>query len=646
MAAVLGTLFLHACAVASNSERPVPAKAPYKNPAVSIENRVEDLLSRMSLEEKIGQMTQIERGSLKIGDISHYKLGSVLSGGGGAPIQNTLSAWLQMLAQYQEEARNTPLQIPLLYGIDAVHGHNNLKDATIFPHNIGLGAAHDPDLVRRIGAATAAEMAATGIYWNFAPCIAVGRDPRWGRFYESYGQDSALVASLGSAYIQGFQDGLQEGFQTGGQAMKIKPIATAKHFIGDGGTRWGTSRTDNYKIDQGDTAADEQYLKDVLFPPYQKAVASNVRTVMVSFSSIKGVKMHAHKELITGVLKTQWGFSGFVVSDWGGIDQVDPDYSKAVAKAINAGIDMAMVPYDASRFINTMTQLVKQKQIPIERVDDAVRRILRVKFEMGLFDAAQSFAQAGAAAESTDVKAQTTAEPKMVRSPEHLALAREAVAKSIVVLKNNGVLPLRQKALGGKELYVAGFGADDIGLQCGGWTISWQGALGPITQGTTILGGLKELFPNSNITYDGAADFEKPDPAATCVVVVGEHPYAEGKGDSAQLSLPPRELDAIQRARSQFRQVVLVILSGRPLILDQAARSCDAIVAAWLPGSEGAGVADVLSGKVPSTGKLPCDWPESVEQLPLDNFIQGKEKALFPMGFNVSISANAQVTNF
>ncbi|MCA1950810.1 MAG: glycoside hydrolase family 3 protein [Treponema sp.] len=618
MTAVIGVFFIAACTVPSRSQGAVPANAPYKNPSISIEKRVEDLLSRMSLEEKIGQMTQIERGSLRAGDISRYKLGSVLSGGGGAPSPNTIAAWQQMLAQYQEEARNTRLQIPLLYGIDAVHGHNNLKDATIFPHNIGLGAADDPDLVRRIGAATAAEMAATGIYWNFAPCIAVGRDPRWGRFYESFGQDSGLVSRLGSAYIQGFQEGLQDSFKAGGQAVHIKPIATAKHFIGDGGTRWGTSRTDNYKIDQGDTAADEQYLKDVLFPPYQKALESQVRTVMVSFSSMNGLKMHAHKELITTVLKQQWGFSGFVVSDWGGIDQVDPDYSKAVAKAINAGIDMVMVPYDANRFINTMTQLVTQKQIPMDRIDDAVRRILRVKFEMGLFDAAQSAGQA---------------ERSIVRSAEHLALAREAVAKSVVVLKNNGVLPLNGEQLGKKTLYVAGFGADNMGIQCGGWTISWQGSPGPITQGTTILGGLKELLPNSNITYDAAADFEKTDPGATCVVVVGELPYAEGKGDSAELSLPPRELEAIQKARKLFKHVILVILSGRPVILDQTARSCDAIVAAWLPGSEGAGVADVLTGKVLSTGKLPCDWPESVEQLPLDNFIQGKEKALFPIGW-------------
>ncbi|WP_304222310.1 glycoside hydrolase family 3 N-terminal domain-containing protein [Gracilinema caldarium] len=619
MAAVLGVFYLSTCTAVASSERPVPANAPYKNPAVSIEKRVEDLLSRMSLEEKIGQMTQIERGSLRSGDISRYKLGSILSGGGGAPSPNTITAWQQMLAQYQEEARNTRLQIPLLYGIDAVHGHNNLKDATIFPHNIGLGAADDPDLVRRIGAATAAEMEATGIYWNFAPCIAVGRDPRWGRFYESFGQDSSLVASLGSAYIQGFQEGLQDSFKAGGQVVNIKPIATAKHFIGDGGTRWGTSKTDNYKIDQGDTAADEQYLKDVLFPPYQKALESHVRTVMVSFSSMNGLKMHAHKELITTVLKQQWGFSGFVVSDWGGIDQVDPDYSKAVAKAINAGIDMVMVPYDANRFINTMTQLVKQKQISMDRIDDAVGRILRVKFEMGLFDAAQSAAQA---------------ERSIVRSAEHLALAREAVAKSVVVLKNNGVLPLNGEQLEKKTLYVAGFGADNMGIQCGGWTISWQGSPGPITQGTTILGGLKELLPNSNITYDAAAGFEKNDPGATCVVVVGELPYAEGKGDSAALSLPPRELEAIQKARKLFKHVILVILSGRPVILDQTARSCDAIVAAWLPGSEGAGVADVLTGKVLSTGKLPCDWPESVEQLPLDNFILGKEKALFPIGWH------------
>jgi len=605
-------LVLLSCTGASRAKGVVPGDAAYKNSALPVEKRVSDLLSRMNLDEKLGQMTQIEKGSLKAGDISRYKLGSVLSGGGGAPAQNTVAAWKAMITHYQEEARATRLQIPLIYGIDAVHGHNNLLNATIFPHNIGLGAAADEDLVRRIGQATAKEMAATGIYWNFSPCIAVGRDPRWGRFYESYGQDSSMVAQLGRAYIEGFQS-----VQTG---LAIHPISTAKHFLGDGGTRWGSAKTNNYKIDQGDTQADDTYLHEVLFPPYQQALKGNVRTVMVSFSSLNGIKMHARKDLITGILKDTWKFSGFVVSDWGGVDQIHPDYAQAVAQAINAGIDMVMVPYDAPRFINTMTRLVQQKQIPLSRIDDAVRRILRVKFEMGLFD---SDSVANALPET------------VVRSSEHLALAREAVAKSLVVLKNNKALPLSETQWTGKRLYVSGFAADDMGIQCGGWTLTWQGASGSITRGTTILAGLKEALPKTTILYSASADFETPDTQSLCIVVVGEKPYAEGQGDSKYLSLAPRELDAIKKARQKFQKVVLVLISGRPLILNETALSCDAIVAAWLPGTEGDGVADVLTGKVPSTGRLPCDWPASIEQLPLDNFIQGKEKPLFPRGFGL-----------
>ncbi|WP_165910443.1 glycoside hydrolase family 3 N-terminal domain-containing protein [Treponema sp. J25] len=648
------------CRTQNAAEGKVPQNAPYKDAGLPVEKRVEDLLSRMTLQEKIGQMTQIERGSLRPGDISRYFLGSVLSGGGGAPRPNTVQGWQDMIRRYQEEALATRLQIPIIYGVDAVHGHNNLQNATIFPHNIGLGATGDADLVRRIGKATALEMAATGVYWNFAPCIAVGRDPRWGRFYESYGESSALVARLGRAYIEGFKDAAA--------LLPVRPVTTAKHFIGDGGTRWGTSKTDTYKIDQGDTVADRTYLEEVLFPPYKAAVEAGVRTIMVSFSSLNGIKMHAHRELITDVLKKSWGFTGFVVSDWGGIDQIDPDYSRAVEQGINAGIDMVMVPYDAPRFIDTLEQLVQKRKVPLSRIDDAVRRILRVKFEMGLFDA--------------PLEAVLAAQPaSVVRSADHRALAREAVAKSVVILKNNGILPLggsgsgttgaRAEKAGGAEkggvagagtgprrLFVAGWAADDIGIQCGGWTIDWQGKPGNITAGTTILGALREALPGVEIIYDPRADFEETpgsgagsgsgaknapqsgaktasDRGELCIVVAGEFPYAEGKGDTARPELPPREQEALREARTRFKQVILVIISGRPLVLDEESLSCDAILAAWLPGTEGAGVVDILLGHVPSTGRLPCAWPRSVEQLPLDTLIQGNEKPLFPVGWGV-----------
>ncbi|MCX7655942.1 MAG: glycoside hydrolase family 3 C-terminal domain-containing protein, partial [Treponemataceae bacterium] len=374
-----------------------------------------------------------------------------------------------------------------------------------------------------------------------------------------------------------------------------------------------------------------------------------------------------HRQLITETLKQKGGFTGFVVSDWGGIDQIDPDYSRAVEIAINAGIDMVMVPYDAQRFITTLERLVRDRRVSVERIDDAVRRILRVKFEMGLFD--------------VPLEKILAAQPaSVVRSTEHRALAREAVAKSVVVLKNNGVLPLggihsgarAEKAgevvrrpdtgAGPRRLFVAGWAADDIGIQCGGWTIDWQGKSGTITTGTTIVEALKETLPTTEIIYNPRADFEisliggpgsgkggkngtttseAKAPLSSkldelCIVVAGEFPYAEGKGDAARPELPPREQEALREARSRFTQIILVLISGRPLLLDEVALSCDAILAAWLPGTEGTGVVDVLLGKIPRTGRLPCAWPRSVEQLPLDNFMQeGKEKPLFPLGWGL-----------
>ncbi len=598
----------------------VPANAAYRNPSLDVEARVADLLKRMTLDEKIGQMTQIEKGSLRGGDVASLYLGSVLSGGGGSPNPNTPASWADMVDRFQDEALSTRLGIPMLYGVDSVHGHNNLKDATVFPHNIGLGAANDPELVRAVGAATARETLATGIPWTFAPCVAVARDPRWGRTYESFSQDPSLVTALGAAFIAGYQGADPSVGAAAGTGAR--PIATAKHFLGDGAARWGTSTTGTYKIDQGDAAGDEAYLRTVLLPPYAEAVKAGVKTVMVSFSSWNGLKMHAQKALVTDLLKGELGFAGFVVSDWAGMDQIDGDYYKAMVTGINAGVDMNMVPYDGRKFIDTVKKAVDAKDISMARIDDAVARILRVKFEMGLFESPK----ANRALAST------------IRSPEHLELARKAAAESQVILKNEatgtsgGVLPLSPSA----KLYVAGSAADNIGIQCGGWTMEWQGKSGNITAGTTILAGIREAAGADRVVFEPWAKFAETDRKAVCVVVVGERPYAEGMGDSASISLNAGDIGTIERARESFDRVVLVLLSGRPLILEEAALSCDAIVASWLPGTEGSGVADVLFGKVAPKGRLPFDWPVSTEQLPVDNFVSGNQKPLWPFGYGLS----------
>lgn len=603
-AAIFATIACSSCVAMGK----VSANAQYKKADAPIDKRIEDLLARMTLQEKIGQMTQIEKGSLKGTDVRDLFLGSVLSGGGGSPSSNTSAAWADMVDSFQKLALATRLAIPLIYGVDAVHGHGNLKNATIFPHNIGLGATGDADLVRRIGTAVAEETAATGILWNFGPCLAIAQDPRWGRTYESFGQSTDLVSSLGAAYIQGYQAAV-----TGTAA---KTVVTAKHYLGDGGALWGTSTTDKYKIDQGDTKGDDTYLRTVLLPPYVEAVKSGVRTIMVSFSSWNGLKMHAQKELITGILKTELGFTGFVVSDWAGIDQVSPDYYTSIVTGINAGIDMNMVPYNARRFISVVEKAVATKEISMERIDDSVRRILRVKFEMGLFEAPLANRNLAAT----------------IRSADHLALAREAVAKSVVVLKNSGVLPLKKTAT---KLYVAGNAADDIGIQCGGWTLEWQGKTGSITEGTTILSGIREKIPAAEIIFDASARFDNADRDAVCVVVLGEQPYAEGVGDSETIALSPDNLDVIGRAINQFKTVVLVLVSGRTLILGDVNASVAGLIAAWLPGTEGAGVADVLFADVKPTGRLSFAWPKSVDQLPLGNFVSGKEKPLYPLGFGL-----------
>jgi len=616
------------------STQPTAAPPAVVAPTQSIDQRVAALLTQMTLAEKIGQMTQVEKGSIQPRDVTRYFIGSVLSGGGGSPASNTPESWLAMVNDYQEAALETRLGIPLLYGVDAVHGHAAVVGATVFPHNIGLGAADDPDLMRRIGQATAAEMAATGIRWNFAPVVAVPQDVRWGRTYESFGEDPALVSRLAAPYIEGLQNDAT-GQRFGDPATVV---ATPKHFVADGGTAFGSASTANmgvqYLLDQGDAPIDEATLRTLHLPPYQAAVDAGAASVMASFSSINGVKMHANRDLLTGVLGDELGFEGFVVSDWQGIDQIPGDYTSDVVTAINAGIDMVMVPYDYKLFIETLSKAVERGDVSQERIDEAVGRILRVKLEMGLLDGDPM--QPGAPLE-------------VVGSTEHRALARQAVRQSLVLLKNDrNALPLIEDT---PLIYVGGEAADDIGIQIGGWATQWQGQVGDITDGTTILGGIQEVSkPGSNVIYDAAGRFDgftNADGgqllADTSIAVVAERPYAEGVGDSADLALPPADLAMVQRMRVSSRRLVLVVLAGRPVDITDLLPLADAVVVAWLPGSEGAGVADALFAQSPFTGTLPYTWPRSVDQLPREASAQtpqldtGQDDApLFPAGFGLT----------
>ncbi|HEX5808044.1 MAG TPA: glycoside hydrolase family 3 protein [Anaerolineales bacterium] len=600
----------------------------YTDPSQPVEARVEDLLARMTLDEKIGQMTQVEKNSIKPGDITKYFIGSILSGGGGSPEENTPQAWYAVVEGFQKEALATRLQIPLLYGVDAVHGHGNLLNATVFPHNIGLGAAHNPELMEKIGRATAEEMLATGIPWNFAPTIAVVQDVRWGRTYEGYGESTELVTTLGTSYIKGLQTLTGEDDPVRGQSIFV--LATPKHFVGDGATIWASSRTNNYKLDQGNVQVPEEVVRRLYLPPYQSAIEAGAMNIMASFSSWKGTKMHAQHYLLTSVLKDELGFDGFIVSDWQGIDQIYPDdYYASVVTSVNAGVDMNMVPYEYVSFIEAMQEAVNNGDIPESRLDEAVRRILRVKFALGLFDRPLP-----------DKKYQAT-----VRSREHLELARQAVRESLVLLKNeNDVLPLSKNT---PVIFIAGEGANDIGLQCGGWTLEWQGKPGNDSEGTTVLSGIRAAAgSDTRVEYSREGDFgefkdgeSNPLIADVGIVVLAEQPYAEGIGDQDDISLTDKESELIQQTRKQSRSVVVVLLSGRPRVITEQLPLAEAWVAAWLPGTEGGGIAEVLFGDFPFTGKLSYSWPRSNEQLPI-NINNSADKTgcdapLFPFGYGL-----------
>ncbi|HEV7979179.1 MAG TPA: glycoside hydrolase family 3 N-terminal domain-containing protein [Amycolatopsis sp.] len=599
------TVVLSCALLAGTALAPMASAAPapvYKNPHASVSARVNDLLGRMSLDDKIGQMTQAERQAATPAQAAQAKLGSILSGGGSVPTPNTPESWANMYDAYQKAAIATPLGIPSIYGVDAVHGHNNVYGATVFPHNIGLGAANDPELVQKIGKATAEEVSATGIDQAFGPCLCVARDDRWGRTYESYGE-VPQNAVANATIINGLQG---RSLSAPGSVM-----ATAKHYIGDGGTTTGT--------DQGNTEISEWELRAIHLPPFREAVKRGVGSVMVSFNSWNGVKDHGNKYLITDLLKGELGFSGIVISDWDGINQIDGQTgftAAEVSQSVNAGIDLFMVPYDYLKFITLLRGEVDAGNVPLSRIDDANRRILTKKFELGLFERPL-----------TD-----RSYLKTVGSPQHRDLARQAVRESQVLLKNDGVLPLAKK---NNKIFVAGKNADDIGNQSGGWTLTWQGQSGAVIPGTTILDGIKsEAGKGSTVTYDRAGNGIDSS-YKVAVAVVGEKPYAEGAGDRpTDLKLDAEDLATIAKLKATGVPVVVVLVSGRVLDVASELPGWKGLVAAWLPGSEGAGVADVLFGDYKPTGKLSFTWPTSIAQEPI-NPGDGK-KPLYPYGYGLT----------
>ncbi|MBA0770576.1 hypothetical protein Gotri_019195 [Gossypium trilobum] len=607
---LMGILVWCCMATSANAD----TKMIYKDSNQPYNVRIKDLIGRMTLEEKIGQMIQIERNVSSPEVMRKYFIGSLLSGGGSEPTpQASPKDWIDMVNEFQKGSLSSRLGIPMIYGIDAVHGHNNVYKATIFPHNIGL--------VNRIGVVTALEVRATGIHYVFAPCIAVCRDPRWGRCYESYSEDPKIVQDM-TEIIPGLQGQIPSSYPKGvpfvGGMESV--AACAKHYIGDGGTTKG--------INENNTVIDNKGLLSIHMPGYVSSIRKGVATVMISYSSLNGVKMHANYEMVTNFLKKNLRFKGFVISDWEGIDRITSpphaNYTYSIEASVNAGLDMIMLPYNYTEFIDGLTYLVKNNFVPMSRIDDAVKRILLVKFTMGLFE-------------------NPLADEKFVEQlgcEAHRELAREAVRKSLVLLKNGKsadapLLPLPNKA---SNILVAGSHADNLGYQCGGWTIKWMGFSGNnLTTGTTILTAIKNTVgPTTKVVYNENpdAEFVKSGGFSYAIVVVGEHPYAETKGDNLNLTIPEPGPSTITNVCGTVKCVVVVV-SGRPVVIQPYVASIEALVAAWLPGSEGQGVADVLFGDFGFTGKLSFTWFKTVDQLPM-HVGDPHYDPLFPLGFGLT----------
>lgn len=573
--------------------------------AQTIDQKVDSLLNLMSLDEKIGQMTQVERGALEnINDISYYDLGSLLSGGGSSPQNNSVTGWANMYDAYQNIALQSRLGIPLIYGVDAVHGHNNVYGSVIFPHNIGLGCTWNPELVESVNKITAKEVAATGIDWTFSPCIAVPQNERWGRTYEGFGETAEIQKIMAAASVMGLQDG--------DLSSNVSILACAKHFVGDGGTTYG--------IDQGNTQVSEVVLRELHMAGYIDAIDSDVGSIMASYNSWNGQKLHGHDYLLTDVLKNELGFEGFIISDWAGVDQITEDYRESVKRAINAGIDMVMVPDRYIYFISILKDLVENNEVSIDRIDDAVKRILKQKFLLNLFEEPL-----------TDNSLASS-----FGSEEHRNVARQAVRESIVLLSaKNDILPLQKN---NQKIMVAGSLAKDLGGQCGGWTISWQGSNGNITIGTDILSGIQEMVQSSEVIYSPNGDYQGEIDIA--VVVIGENPYAEGAGDKSNLNVALGDVNLIKKLKEEGIQVITVFISGRPMIIGELLPYTDAFIAAWLPGTEGDGIAEVLFGDYQPSGRLTHSWPKTMSQIPI-NFGDENYNPLFEYKYGLQNFPNS-----
>jgi len=576
-------------------------------PTQACVTKATDLLAMMTGDEKNAQLHQVERANTNAADITQYGVGSVYSQGGSGPATNTPTGWADMIDGFRQASFASRLKIPIIYGLDVVHGVGPVKGATVFPHNIGLGATRDPALVEEVAQAVAEEAAGVGADFPFAPVVAVARDERWGRTYEAFGETVELASAMGVAYTNGFQKA----------SGAFTVLANAKHYLGDGGTANG--------VNSADTSGDETALRALHLTPYQAVVGAGVGAIMASYSSWQGVRMHANTAMVTGVLKGDLGFAGFVGSDYNGCYQngVTP------ASCLNAGVDMFMTfNKSAAQFLADIRALVPNT-VPQSRVDDAVKRILTVKCEMGLLDGTQKLVDRALTAQ--------------VGSDAHRAVARRAVAASMVVLKNEGgTLPLAKDvagiALGGKT-------ADNIGNQCGGWTILWQGMSGPVTTGTTVRQALEAVAPG-HVTY--ALDGSATTGATVGIAVIGETPYSEGCGDipspsggnlcvsrPSTLDLDNGDLQVVSRMKAAGLKVVVVLVAGRPMILDPILDAADAIVVAWLPGTEAAGITDVLFGDVHPTGKLPHSWPRSMAQIPI-NQGDANYDPLFPYAYGLT----------
>jgi beta-glucosidase len=584
----------------------------------SFDGQARALLSRLTLAEKVGQMTQPDQMYLHdLDDLEKYHLGSLLSGGDSDPkAGNDFHSWRELYNRYQARAVKRNPRIPILYGIDDVHGNSNVIGATIFPHNIGLGCTRNTELVEKAGRITAIEVRAIGVQWGFAPCATVPQDVRWGRTYEGFSESPDVVKVLGEAAVRGMQGS--------GLGDPLGIAACAKHFAGDGGTAFGTGipadqGSLHYPLDQGDTRLSDADFRRIHPQGYVTAVQAGVATIMPSYSSWNGVKCSASHALLTEILKQEMGFKGFLISDYAAEKELPGSYKQQIETTINAGMDMVMVPDSYQEFIRLLTELVQEGRVPMARIDDAVERILRVKFATGLMDPNRS----------------QLADPalgKRFGSPEHRGVARQCVRESLVVLKNeNSVLPLAT----GRRIHVAGKNADDIGNQCGGWTITWQGSSGNTTTGTTILAAVRKAAGSANVTY--SRDGSGAEGASVSIAVIGETPYAEMHGDRENLNLDPEDVAVVENLKRSGVPVVVVLVSGRPMNVDGILPKADALVAAWLPGTEGDGVADVLFGKSRPRGKLSFTWPKGSST----SFHLGDPgyETLFPFGSGLSWGA-------